>query len=80
MKPIDRSDWQTMKGYEDIADLSVVRGDDGALYSLWRPSIKERVRIAFGVPVAVGVLSQCQPPITVVVGENNVPASGGSRG
>lgn len=73
MIPIDEKGWAVMKGRDEIADLSTFRGDDRAIYSLWKPSWGERLRALFGVPVVVGVLSERQPPITVKVGRENIP-------
>lgn len=73
MKPIDEKGWAVMKGRDEIADLSTFRGDDRAIYSLWRPSWRERFRLLIGVPVVVGVLSERQPPITVKVGRECIP-------
>lgn len=69
----------TIKGYGDIADLEAVRGNDGALYSAWRPNWRERIFVALGLPVCVGVLSQRQPPITVIVGVDLIPRAAASR-
>jgi len=73
MKPIDEKGWAVLKGSDDVADLSTFRGDDTAIYSLWRPSLAERFRLMIGVPVVVGVLSHRHPPITVLVGRENIP-------
>ena len=73
MKPIDEKGWAVMKGRDEIADLSTFRGEDSAIYSLWRPSLAERLRLLVGVPVVVGVLSERMPPITVKVGRENIP-------
>lgn len=66
------------KGYEHpelgtIADLPVVRGIDGALYSAWLPSWREWWRVLLGAPVVIGVLQQRQPPIMVEVGVERIP-------
>lgn len=74
MIPIVKKGWTMYRGNRpEIADLHATRGEDGALYSLWRPSLFERVCLVFGAPVAVGVLSERQPPIAVKVGEANIP-------
>jgi len=78
MKPIADKGWTVLNGgsREDgakIEELAVLRAADDALYSLWRPSWDERLKILIGNPVAVGVLSQRQPPITVVVGRAKIP-------
>ena len=73
MIPIAEKSWAVIRGHEDIADLSVFCGGDGAIYSLWRPSISERLRVLIGFPVVVGVLSARQPPITVKVGRDAIP-------
>lgn len=51
-----------MKGYTSetvgvIKDLPTVRGSDGALYSCWKMSWKERFGALFGKPCWIGVLS-----------------------
>jgi hypothetical protein len=73
MKPMKVFEWPTIHGYDDIADLSAIRGADGAIYSAWVPSWQERLAVLFGQPVVVGVLSQQQPPITLVVGRQSIP-------
>lgn len=73
MKPIEEKGWTVLKGRDEIADLATFRGDDTAIYSLWRPSLVEKFRIIIGVPVVVGVLSDRQPPIAVKVGRENIP-------
>lgn len=78
MRPVNKQGWMVFKGRGEIADLHATRGEDGALYSLWRPSIFERVCLIFGAPVAVGVLSERQPPIAVKVGEGNIPLRAGA--
>ena len=60
------------RGYDNIADLDIHRSDEGAIYSAWRPSLAERIKILFGQSVIVGVLSERQPPITVIVGEKTL--------
>jgi hypothetical protein len=75
MKPITMKEWTTHRGVGEIADLSAVRGDDGALYSLWRPSLRELWRMICGHPVTLGVLSQRQPPVTVAVGADSIPGA-----
>jgi hypothetical protein len=67
MKPIVVEGWTTWKGGEGVEDLSACRGTDGAIYSLWRPSIKERLQMLFGRPIVLGVLSDRQPPVSVTV-------------
>jgi len=55
-----------------IQDLEGVRGVDGAIYSCWKPSLREKVRLLLGHPVVVGVISPKQPPICVKVGREQI--------
>lgn len=73
MIPIDEKGWKVFKGSDEVKDLATFRGTDGALCSLWRPSLAERLRVLFGAPVVAGVLSERQPPITLRVGRENIP-------
>lgn len=61
-----------------IKDLEGVRGQDGAIYSCWKPSLRERFHLLFGQPVIVGVLSDRQPPLCVKVGRENIALAPGS--
>jgi hypothetical protein len=68
----------TATGYEHpkvgaIRDLAVYRASDGALYSTWRLSWKERLAVLFGKPVVVGTLAHKVNPMTVLVGEDMIP-------
>jgi hypothetical protein len=68
----------TATGYEHpvvgaIRDLGIYHAEDGALYSIWRPTWRERLSLIFGKPIVVGVLSNRQPPMTVQVGEDRIP-------
>ena len=65
---------QIWKGYDsekvgEIVDLAAIRCDNGALYSRWNPTWKERFRILFGAKVWLGVLAEKQPPVTIGVGD-----------
>ena len=80
MKPIKFGKLYSVvaKGYEHervgtIVDLDIHVGDDGALYSSWKPSWQERLMVLIGKPIVVGVLAKQQPPITLLVGEEHVP-------
>ena len=52
-------------GQPEYHPLEVARGPEGALWSAWKPSIWEKVKILCGSPVMVAVLAQRQPPIMV---------------
>jgi len=52
-------------GQPEYLPLEVVRGEEGALWSCWKPSWRERFMLLMGVPIAVGILTQKQPPIMV---------------
>lgn len=79
MKPMNpRRTTFTATGYEHpvvgaIRDLAIFTGSDDALYSWWRPTLRERISLIFGKPIVIGVLSGRQPPMTVLVGEGSVP-------
>jgi len=71
----------TYTGYEHptvgaIQDLSVVRAGDGAIYSAWKPNWRECLDIVLGRLIVVGVLTDRQPPMAVVVGEDMIPSQG----
>ena len=59
-------------GQPEYNSLEVVRGEHGALWSAWRPSLKEFLLIALGHPVRIGILSERQPPIVVEVSKSPV--------
>lgn len=54
-------------GQPEYFPLEVTRGPDGALWSAWRPGLLERMRLLFGTPIRVGILSKLQPPIIVAL-------------
>lgn len=60
---------------EGCADLPLLRGADGALYSAWLPTPEERARIAAGDPVVLGVWAERTPPVTVLVGAESIPVA-----
>lgn len=49
-----------------IENLEIIRCSDNALYSAWRPTWRERLRLIFGARLWIGVLSNRQPPLTVL--------------
>lgn len=50
----------------NIENLEIIRADDGALYSAWRPTWRESLRILTGARIWIGVMGHRQPPITVL--------------
>jgi hypothetical protein len=56
-------------GQPQYFPLEVIRCGDGALWSAWRPSFVESIKILFGAPIRVGILSERQPPIVVILGD-----------
>ena len=61
------------RGYDSpsvgtIRNLEAVRGIDGAIYSAWRVTWRDWVRMFFGAKVWVAVIADVQPPISVVCG------------
>lgn len=54
-------------GQPEYFPLEVRRGTDGALWSAWVPSWSDIWRMLFGNPIRIGVLSEKQPPIIVLV-------------
>lgn len=65
----------TYTGYEHpeigaIRDLAVYVDGQGAIWSTWRPTFWEWLRLVVGFPIVVGVLSNRQPPMSVMVGED----------
>ena len=74
MTIIDHPAASTATGYDHtdpkvghIEDLSVVRGDEGCLWSAWKPTLKERFRILFGARIWLGVLSTRQPVVAMAI-------------
>ncbi len=68
----------TYTGYEHpdvglIRDLPVFCAADGAMYTIWRLGFWEKLRIAFGQPVVVGILTSHLKPMTVQVGADRIP-------
>ena len=60
---------------ENCADLPLIRGADGVLYSVWKLSDEERARVAAGDPVVLGVWADKTPPVFVGVGVEKIPAA-----
>ena len=58
-------------GQPEYHPLEVARLENGSLYSGWKPSLRERVKLLFGARIWVGLLTNQQPPIHVLVG--NLP-------
>lgn len=54
-------------GQPEYYPLEVVRTDDGALLSSWKPSWSDVWNMVRGKPIRVGILSERQPPIWVEV-------------
>ncbi len=50
----------------NIENLEIIRCNDGALYSAWRPTWREVFRILFGARLWIGVLGDRQPPLIVM--------------
>lgn len=52
-----------------IGDMEAVRGPDGSLYSRWKAeSWRERLRFLLTGKLWIGVMTDRQPPVTVVIG------------
>jgi len=73
MKPLLTDRVRILSGEGVHEDLPVVIGRDGIAYSLWSLTLGERLRVLFGSPVAIGVMADRHPPITVGVGLEYVP-------
>ena len=56
-------------GQPEYLPLEVTRGEEGALWSQWRPSAADMEALRLGAPIRVGLLAQRQPAIIVEVGE-----------
>lgn len=54
-------------GQPEFLPLEVRRGDDGALWSEWKPSEKDLIALSKGAPIMIGILGERQPPIWVEV-------------
>jgi hypothetical protein len=39
----------------------------GQMYSYWRPTMMERLRVAIGVPVRLSVVGKSHPPVAISV-------------
>jgi hypothetical protein len=66
VKPASMSD-------EQCAPLRVL--DNGeALVSCWQPDEEERMRLAGGAPVRLGILGRGQPPVYLEVGDEPAPS------
>ena len=46
--------------------LAVIREDE-LIYSFWKPSWKERIKILFGKPIQLSIVSVNQPPVALEV-------------
>ena len=64
-------------GQPEYLPLEVVRGEEGALWSCWKPSIRERIMLLLGSDIAVGILAHKQPPIMVRLSARRKPSAGG---
>ena len=71
---IDHPKAATALGYQHpdprigkIADLSVIRGVEGFLWSAWKPTFKERIEILFGRCIWLGVQSYKQPVVCMTI-------------
>ena len=54
-------------GQPEYLPLEIRRGEEGALWSSWVPSWRERLSLLFGGRVRLGILSTKQPPVFVTV-------------
>lgn len=54
-------------GQPEYFPLEIRRGPEGALWSAWRPSLKERFLVLLGRPLRIGILANKQPPIIVTL-------------
>jgi hypothetical protein len=51
-----------------VKDLPAFSAHDGTVYSYWKPSLRERLRILSGVPVRLGVHGHGgHPPVSLQV-------------
>lgn len=55
-------------GQPEYLPLEVTRGDEGELWSQWRPNPTELYALHHGAPIRIGLLCQRQPPIIVEIG------------
>ena len=74
MKPIkiEHENAKLYKGFDSkkigkVEDLWVLPGDDGAKWSAWVPTFREKVKILFGFPIWVGIYSESQPPVGFLI-------------
>ena len=64
-------------GQPEYLPLEVVRGEDGTLWSCWKPSWRERFMLLLGAPISVGILAQRQPPVMVMLYNRRAPRGEG---
>ena len=84
MNPINfHKNERIFKGQEDenIGDLPVLpvlynfpSGPRRGLTSCWKPTLKDRILLAFGKPVFVSVIASTQPPIVLTIDGDEVGA------
>lgn len=58
-------DWNE-KEYGPCEGLPIMRAHD-CLYSCWKPSLWERVKLIFGQPITLIVASRVHPPVSLNV-------------
>lgn len=85
MNPINfHKDETIIKGYENenIGDLPVLpvvyqfpNSQRRGLTSCWKPTLKDRILLAFGKPVFVSIIAPIQPPIILTTDADAVGAS-----
>lgn len=59
------SNWDD-SGYGPCKGLPV-QFDSGIIYSSWKPSFRERLRVLFGTPIRLSVFSHAMPPVAIEV-------------
>jgi hypothetical protein len=52
---------------DDGFDAIPIRQAEGVMYSYWRPTLADRLRILFGAHVGLGVSAQKHPHVTLQV-------------
>lgn len=63
------------KAHGPCAGLPVCATDDPYVYSWWKPTLIERLKMAIGCPVQICIVGNSQPPIAVSVDERSAGKS-----
>lgn len=56
-------------GQPQYFPLEIKRGEEGALWSAWKPSWSDIFWMMMGMPIRLGILADRQPPIFLKVGK-----------